>query len=447
MIHRLSLLGLMALIAMLMSACATSYEPLPAFTAVNVDTQGRALRTQNVLVIMDASSSMNEGYQQWNKFDMATAVVRTFSETIPEEMGIQGGLRIFGGDASTFKRSTTLIDDMGDFDKQAHHAAVDTVKIGGPSPLAAAIDAAMGDLEGVQGNTAVMVVTDGEGMGMAPVNAASGLKEKYGEAVCIYPIQVGDDPGGKQVLDAMAKSGGCGFVTSADQLLNGQAMADYVAGVFLGDKLDSDGDGVTDASDRCPGTPAGVKVDAVGCPLDSDKDGVPDYLDKCPGTPAGVTVDSRGCPLDSDGDGVSDALDKCPGTPAGVKVDASGCPVTILDAGAATWTFNNINFETAKAEIQPSSFGILDEVAEALRANPQLRVMVEGHTDSRGARAFNLDLSQRRAQSVVDYLVAKGVAPGRLTAKGYGPDRPVADNGTRLGRAKNRRVQFTRIDG
>ena len=89
--------------------------------------------------------------------------------------------------------------------------------------------------------------------------------------------------------------------------------------------FDTDKDGVPDYLDKCPGTPAGVKVDDLGCPLDSDGDGVPDFRDKCPGTPAGVKVDDLGCPLDSDGDAVPDFRDKCPGTPAGVKVDADGC--------------------------------------------------------------------------------------------------------------------------
>jgi len=129
-----------------------------------------------------------------------------------------------------------------------------------------------------------------------------------------------------------------------------------------------------------------------------------------------------------------------------VKVDTFGCPISVLGAGAATWTFNNINFETSKADIESSSYGILDEIAAALGADPQLKVVVEGHSDSTGPRAYNMDLSQRRAQAVVDFLVGKGVSPSRLTAKGYGPDRPIADNATRLGRATNRRVQFTRVD-
>ena len=98
---------------------------------------------------------------------------------------------------------------------------------------------------------------------------------------------------------------------------------------LFGAPEDTDKDGIPDAKDRCPGTPAGVVVDARGCPLDSDMDGVPDYKDSCPGTPAGVAVDAKGCPLqvDSDGDGVPDANDQCPGTPAGVKVDMKGCPL------------------------------------------------------------------------------------------------------------------------
>jgi len=95
----------------------------------------------------------------------------------------------------------------------------------------------------------------------------------------------------------------------------------------FGIKKDADGDGIPDALDQCPGTPAGVKVDALGCPLDADKDGVPDFKDKCAATPSGVKVDTLGCPVDSDKDGIADYLDKCPATPAGVKVDASGCPL------------------------------------------------------------------------------------------------------------------------
>jgi len=417
--RRISAFKLLSIIAVaaLMTACATSYQPVPPFSPVDLDAGGRALKTQNLIVILDASSSMEEGYQQWKKFDIATATVGNLADTLPENMGVQSGLRIFGGNPDTFKKDTQLIGDIDEFDKVSYHEALSKVaKAGGPSPLPSAADAVAQDLEGLRGKSAVIVVSDAKNMGTTPAKNTAALKATYGDSVCIYPILVGDDPQGKELMNEIARIGGCGFAVNADELASGRQMADYVAKIFLGDPLDSDGDGVVDS------------------------------LDKCPGTPAGVNVDADGCPLDSDGDGVADYKDKCPGTPAGVWVDANGCPASVLDSASTAWTFNEINFETAKANIQPSSYGILDEIAAALAANPQLKVAVEGHTDNTGARAFNMDLSQRRAQSVVDYLVEKGVSPDRLTAKGYGPDRPIADNDTRVGRAKNRRVQFVKVD-
>ena len=226
--------------------------------------------------------------------------------------------------------------------------------------------------------------------------------------------------------------------------------------------LDSDGDGVPDTQDRCPDTPAGVVVDARGCPLDSDGDGVPDYLDHCPGTPAGVAVDAKGCPLDSDGDGIPDYQDACPDTPAGVVVDEQGCPVDsdgdgvpdYLDecsntpAGARVnergcWEIQGLVFTTSSTTIQSHQYDILEEVAEVLALNPGIRVEIAGHTDSRGAHAYNLRLSEARAKAVRDHLVAEGIGAERLSVKGYGPDKPIADNDTDAGRARNRRVELT----
>ena len=200
--------------------------------------------------------------------------------------------------------------------------------------------------------------------------------------------------------------------------------------------VDSDRDGIPDNADACPGTPAGVKVDARGCELDADRDGVVDRLDKCPGTPAGARVDAQGCELDSDRDGVVDRLDRCPGTRAGAKVDANGCEiqeVTVL---------KGVNFATNSATLTPGSRSVLDETAATLARNPDLRAEVAGHTDSTGSAARNRTLSQQRAESVVKYLVSKGANPANLTARGYGPDQPVADNRTAQGRSLNRRVEL-----
>ena len=213
--------------------------------------------------------------------------------------------------------------------------------------------------------------------------------------------------------------------------------------------VDSDGDGVCDGLDKCPGTPKGATVDVNGCPMDSDGDGVLDGLDKCPGTPKGCSVDSTGCPLDADGDGVCDGLDQCPNTPAGLKVDVNGCPIEVseketelLDTG--TIRIQNINFDTGKATIQPESFAVLDTVAHILLQYPALKIEIGGHTDNTGRKDKNMALSEARARAVLAYLAQKypTLDATQFTVVGYGPTRPIAPNSSRLGRAKNRRVEF-----
>ena len=203
---------------------------------------------------------------------------------------------------------------------------------------------------------------------------------------------------------------------------------------------DSDGDGVPDSLDRCPGTPAGVSVDGSGCPLDTDGDGVADYLDKCPGTPAGTEVDASGCPLDSDGDGVLNADDDCPGTPPGTRVDSRGCEIQRVTA------LEGVEFGSDSAELTPASRQMLDATADELARHPDMRVEIAGHTSSTGPAEYNQDLSERRARSVADYLVSRGLDADRFTVTGYGESEPIADNATREGRAKNRRVEMRILD-
>ena len=237
-----------------------------------------------------------------------------------------------------------------------------------------------------------------------------------------------------------------------------------------GCELDSDGDGVTDSADKCPETPAGAEVDSSGCQPDADGDGVADSADKCPDTPAGAKVDETGCELDSDGDGIVDSADKCPDSVPGAKVDASGClpdadadgvadaidlcpdsspeaEVDVTGCGKeAIITLEGVTFKTGSAQLTPDSLAVLDRVAASLQANPDLKIEVAGHTDSSGNAMLNMELSQSRAESVVEYLVSVGIARERMKAKGYGESRPIADNATVEGRAKNRRVELKRLD-
>lgn len=171
-------------------------------------------------------------------------------------------------------------------------------------------------------------------------------------------------------------------------------------------------------------------------PADSDNDGVPDTADQCPNTPSGVAVDDHGCPLDSDHDGVPDYLDQCPNTPAGMPVDVHGCPIQ------RTITLHDVHFVTDSSKLSGDDQTSLDDAAATLKKFPVLRAEVAGYTDSIGAAGYNQKLSQERAQSVKQYLVAHGVAADRLTTHGYGESDPVASNKTAAGRAKNRRVEL-----
>ena len=239
---------------------------------------------------------------------------------------------------------------------------------------------------------------------------------------------------------------------------------------------DSDGDGHLDGLDRCPNTPPGVVTEATGCPVDTDRDGVYDGVDQCPNSPAGSQVDARGCLLDADGDGVSDADDRCPGTPPHAPVNAAGCPVrrdadgdgvddaqdrcpgttagTSVDALGCQVLFardrealvlQGVNFETGSARLLSTSHAVLDQVAASLLAYPDVRIEIAGYTDNTGSARTNTRLSAERARTVQDYLQQRGVSAQRMRAAGYGPADPVASNATAAGRARNRRVELHQV--
>jgi len=206
--------------------------------------------------------------------------------------------------------------------------------------------------------------------------------------------------------------------------------------------VDSDRDGVADYLDKCPRTPTGVVVDGDGCPADTDKDGVANYLDKCPGTPTGAAVDADGCPLDSDRDGVADYLDKCPTTPLGAAVDAKGCTLEVAKRFCDKPAVIAISFDTNKTDVKAMYYEELDKLGNFLKEYPNAKGTIEGHTDSDGSKQLNLKLSQARAENVRSYIIKKfGIEGSRVSAIGYGSAKPVASNKTAAGKAKNRRTE------
>jgi OmpA-OmpF porin, OOP family len=171
---------------------------------------------------------------------------------------------------------------------------------------------------------------------------------------------------------------------------------------------------------------------------DSDADGVEDGVDQCPGTPAGVAVDAKGCALDKDGDGVPNYRDKCPNTPAGRQVDKFGCKFVLKHSESIKL---EINFANNSDAIPVAYAAELKKVADFMNQFGGVSTVVEGHADSNGAAAYNKQLSQRRADAVRNALIRDyGIAANRLSAVGYGEERPIADNKTADGRRANRRV-------
>jgi OOP family OmpA-OmpF porin len=197
---------------------------------------------------------------------------------------------------------------------------------------------------------------------------------------------------------------------------------------------DSDMDGVPDSRDKCPGTPSGVAVDAVGCPPAPPKPPAPE-VKPVPVPPPPDPCASAG-DLDGDGvpgDGVPNCRDKCPGTEKGIIVDESGCPVKFT---------LNIEFDFDKAQVRPEYHAKLKEAADFIKKYPDTKFLLAGHTDSKGTDKYNKTLSERRAAAVKKYLVENfGIAAHTLYPRGYGESRPIADNATDEGRQKNRRVE------
>lgn len=387
-----------------LSGCATAPISTPSdFKPRPVDVRQSPLRVTNFVVILDASQSMTETLKEENKFDAAKELVSRLIQTLPQE-DMASGLRTFGHGFYDTGEHSQLRYGISRFSPSDFQAALDEVThAGGNSPLAGAIAASGNDLRASSGQTAIIAFSDGKQMVGSPAEAVAGLKDRYGERLCMYAVVMGDDPEGVEAMAAAARAGACGFTISGERIYNAEAMADFVTRVFLDATggFDADGDGVTDDADKCPETPEGLEVDDKGCPPDSDADGVGDFMDKCPGTPAGATVNTVGC-----------------------------------------WILADIRFALDEWRIDPQHVEDLNSVARIMAENPKMAIEIEGHTDNTGPAENNRILSRKRAESVKTHLIRMGVSERRMTSRGYGASRPIATNDTAHGRQQNRRVEI-----
>jgi len=316
------------------------------------------LKTENLIFILDASSSMLEKFNGIDKFTIGRSVVVNFNQTMPD-LSFKTALRSFGHSDAFSDKSTVLSYGLREYSRSGiTDALMKIIPAGGPSPMEKAFSAAAEDLISAQGKIAIVVISDGKDMDKAPLEAARELKTLYGDRLCLYTILIGDNGPGRSLLSAITQVTGCWNPLSADEVASGPAMADFVATVLL------------------------RKVEA---------------------------------PL-----------------PAMSK--------------AGTWVFKDIKFEIDKDVLMSGSFPTLEEIVKILKFHAEISVEIQGHTDSTASFDHNLDLSKRRAHTVMQYLHSKGIPASRMTAKGYGEIRPIDTNDTVKGRSNNRRVELKPIN-
>ncbi len=363
--------------------CASKQLVIPSIDTKKFDADNYTSKVDNFIILFDASSSMNHAAGQSAKFDIAKTLVYGINNSIPE-LGQTAGLRSFGHAPDLSKEKTVLFYGMEKYSTKNLDMGIDKItKAGGLTPVNLALDATANDLDGLSGdNNAVIIISDGLDMEKGALTAARKLKAKYGSSICFFPILVGDSKEGAALLQEIAGIGGCGFYSTADELMSYAGMADFVEMVFLDEKM------------------------ALPAPVVSMK-------------------------KDSDNDGVYDEDDKCPGTPAGATVNAVGC-----------WVLDNVLFDFDKSIIKSMAYPLLDNVVKILEKNPAMQLQLNGHCDNVGTPEYNMDLSLRRANAVRDYIVRKGILSKRLGTQGYGFTQPVTLNGTDSGRAMNRRVEL-----
>jgi len=288
----------------------------------------------------------------------------------------------------------------------------------------------------------------------------AGRRDKDGDGLADHIDECPEDP---EDLDRYEDQNGCpdpdndrdGLLDVNDDCpLKGEDFDDWEDQDGCPD-LDNDGDGLTDDVDGCPNEAEDLDgyKDRDGCPeTDNDGDGIPDLADDCPNKSEDFDnfEDTDGCvDPDNDRDGIPDTEDDCRDEPELYNGfdDDDGCPDdTPIEIERFTGVIRGINFEVNSDRILPTSFGILDDAVNVLGKYETLRLEIQGHTDSDGPDDYNMELSQRRAQAVVDYMVGKGMTESRFEARGYGESVPLVENITTENKSFNRRVEFTILE-
>jgi OOP family OmpA-OmpF porin len=335
-------------------------------------------KVDNFIVLVDRSGSMDGKYVGTSERKIVLA------KALLERMNAMIPELGYKGGLSTAAPATAIqgLETYAAGSYGAALAQIPTLLGDNPTPLGVGLLALEPALKNASGRNAVIIVSDGqENTGEGSLKVAAAMAEMYN--VCFHTISFADTVNGNQaLLDDISSLKSCGVSASAAQLADDAAMKDFVKAVFY-------------------------DVDTAVDP----------------------------CSLDDDADGVNNCIDKCAGTAADLAVDANGCPIPLVIT-------LKINFDFDKADVKPQYHQELAAFAAFMKQYPGVPVEIDGHTDSKGSEAYNQKLSERRANSVREYLIANfGMDASLLTAVGFGEAKPIATNDTEAGRAENRRIE------
>jgi OOP family OmpA-OmpF porin len=353
--NRKSRFVLMMVGLVFLASCATSNKTkMVSDSMVNDLTPGfesgkLTSKVDGLVILLDSSSSMAHTYQDYIKFDIAKAFVRRMNNTMPPISAI-AGLRTFGHAPELSREQTQLFYGMTPYNRSEMNKGLSAITpSGGPTPMTSAIEGAGADLENIMGNKAIIIISDGKDLTDQPFRAAQELQTKIGDTLCIYTVMVGDDEKGKLLMEKIAKTSPCGFMTLAQDLSSAEPMAEYVSDVFL------------------------TKAEMTAQVPASQEQGLGYH---------------KAEPL-------------------------------IMDLG-------NVHFRFDDATLTKEGKTRLDQNIQVLMDEPDVEVVISGHTSASGTKDHNQALSERRASSVRDYLINVGkIQPNRLSVIGYGATKPV----------------------
>ncbi|MDP6977224.1 MAG: OmpA family protein [Myxococcota bacterium] len=363
-------------------ACVSPPPPIEALDVEELTlAENEGIRINQALILFDASGSMEA---RSHRFESTQNIASSFAMGMPEG-AYEAAVVTFGGE-------DLEVVDFEPFDRDTVDSAVFDSEPGAVSTdIPAVLEEAAVLLAGRTGRSAVIVFSDGvaqrdgRNLGVdSSIKAARRLQMSVDGEVCFYTIQSGEDPQGTELMQGIAELSGCGQHRLLTDIADADALRELQQVVFV--------------EEVAPVVSAPPPVAFV----DEDEDGVEDESDDCLGTPAMANVNDVGC-----------------------------------------WVLDSYTFDTKRYEILESQYPALDKVAEVLKMNPELRIRIDGHTDSTGTDEFNQTLSEDRASAVGNYLEEAGIDPERLETRGFGTSAPIDTNDTPEGKARNRRCQLT----